>query len=73
MGRSMLYFGYNLAGPPASLRHLIGYWVETKNYKVKKRLLGLLLRLYWPFDLPKRFQKGWDTVLERAKEGRVRG
>jgi len=54
LGRTMICFGYQLATEPPTLLKMISHWRQQS--RKKKQLLGMLMRLYWPFQLPQRLE-----------------
>jgi hypothetical protein len=51
LGKSMPWVGYQPATDPCTVRKIIRYWVTQK--RDRKKVLAMLLCLYWPFSLPK--------------------
>lgn len=56
LGKAMVGLGYQLTTEPPSLYNMVRRWRHHKTHK--KRLIGMLMRLYWPFRLPKRLSWG---------------
>ena len=55
LGKTMAYFGYQLSTQPPSFFRAMGYWI--RHSEIDYRILGVILRLYWPFELPKALKR----------------
>jgi hypothetical protein len=56
LGHAMEAFGYRRSCPRPSLARVVAQWMRSSPKR--KQMLGVLLRLYWPFALPERLHRG---------------
>jgi hypothetical protein len=54
LGKAMIRYGYQLSQERPSLFQVIKYWLKNRH---KRKLIGVMLRLYWPFRLPNRISR----------------
>jgi hypothetical protein len=54
LGKAIGWLGYQLATEPPSLSQMVGCWLRHR--RKRKQILGMVTRLYWPFQLPKRLE-----------------
>jgi len=55
LGKAMIMFGYQPVHGPQPLHKAIRLWLQQSTRR--RRVLGMLIRLYWPFQLPKRLTR----------------
>jgi hypothetical protein len=54
LGKAMVRYGYQLSQERPSILQMLKHW---QRHGQKRKQIGVLLRLYWPFRLPARLNK----------------